>query len=303
MQQKKILCLHWLAACLALLVSQKLPGEENSQVKLKFVIYGDTRTNDTAHRRVIAAAVKQQPAFIVQTGDLVADSSDRTQWAAFDNAIQPIRDGHIAYYPAKGNHDVASSAFLKEILDPVQPGYDGKNYYRFDVRGLCFLALDTESLHNGAKDKKARRQYQWLEMQLKQASADKLFVIPFFHRALYSVGRHRNENKALRERLHPLFQQYGVRLVFQGHDHLYYRTMRDGITYVVTGGGGAPLYDIEQELQPDERARKAHHLCAAELSASDIHITVYEVEGDPKKKDPVEPIDDFRISLVADPQR
>ena len=34
-------------------------------------------------------------------------------------------------------------------------------------------------------------------------------------------------------------------LVFCGHDHLYYRTTRDGVTYVVTGGGGAPPYRPE----------------------------------------------------------
>jgi hypothetical protein len=48
---------------------------------------------------------------------------------------------------------------------------------------------------------------------------------------------------ALRPLLDSLFQKHGVKLVFQGHDHLYYRTVRSGITYVVTGGGGAPLYD------------------------------------------------------------
>ena len=300
MKQRKLLCLSFLVACFGLLANHALAGYENNPTKLRFVVYGDTRTNDAAHRRVVAAAVRQQPSFIVQTGDLVEDSSDATQWTTFDNAIQPVRDNHIAYYPANGNHDTASSRLIKEILDPVQAGYDGKNYYRFDVQGLCFLALDTESLYKGAKDKKANKQYHWLETQLQQASVEKLFIIPFFHRALYSVGRHRNENTALREWLHPLFQQYGVRLVFQGHDHLYYRTMHDGITYVVTGGGGAPLYDIEQELQPGEKARKAHHLCVAELNTGDIHITVYEVEGDPKKKDPVEPIDDFHVPLEAD---
>ena len=302
MRTKKLFRFHLLVGCLALLVNHELGGRENGSTQLRFVVYGDTRTNDTAHRRVVAAAVKQQPSFIVQTGDLVEDSSVAEQWATFDNAVQPIRDRHIAYYPAKGNHDVAGKGFIKEILDPVQPGYDGKNYYRFDVQGLCFLALDTESLHSGAKNKKARKQYEWLEMQLKQASAQKLFIIPFFHRALYSVGRHRKENAALREWLHPLFRQYGVRLVFQGHDHLYYRTMRDGIIYVVTGGGGAPLYDIEEALQTDDIARKAHHLCVADLAAGHIHVTVYEVAADPKRKDPAEPIDDFHVSLVADRQ-
>jgi hypothetical protein len=41
------------------------------------------------------------------------------------------------------------------------------------------------------------------------------------------------------------FVKYRPRAVFCGHDHLYYRTVRDNITYIVTGGGGAPPYRPE----------------------------------------------------------
>ena len=89
--------------------------------------------------------------------------------------------------------------------------------------------------------------------------------------------------------------------MFQGHDHLYYRTIRDGITYIVTGGGGAPLYAVQTELmQKGDFAKSVHHLCVAELAASNIHIIVYEVKG---KSDEVDPIDDFTVSLAADPQK
>jgi acid phosphatase type 7 len=315
MKQGKRLCLL-LTICFALLASHQLPGQENNAAKLRFVVYGDTRTNDSVHRRVVAAAVRQQPAFIIQTGDLVEDSSIEAQWATFDNAIQPIRDKHIAYYPAKGNHDVIGKAFLKEILDPVQPGYDGKNYYFVDVGGLRFISLDTESLSKDAvalstgpfsksancEDAKSAgvRQFCWLKEQLEEARTKKISVVPFFHRALFSVGNH-GSDIGLRNLLHPLFQQYGVRLVFQGHDHLYYRTIRDGITYIVTGGGGAPLYAVKSELmQKGDFAKSVHHLCLAELSAGDIHIIVYEIKG---KNDAVEPIDDFTVSLAAGPQK
>ena len=326
MKRKKFICLLLFVVCFALLVNHKLPGQENNSKNLRFVVYGDTRRGgnaiDLAARpRVVAVAIQQQPAFIVQTGDLVQYGNDPREWVEFDRLIQPIRDQHIAYYPAKGNHDVGeNSKYFTEILDSVQAGDKEKNYYRFDAPGLRFIALDTESLSEGAiaideyikteskgaKGKEASSkgvtQYKWLKEQLQQAKKDKVFVIPFFHRALFSVGFHGNDI-FLQSLLHPLFRQYGVRLVFQGHDHLYYRTIRDGITYVVTGGGGAPLYDVKMNaLQKNDVAKKVHHLCVAELSSGDIHFMVYEVEGDPKKKDPVEPIDDFRVSLAVDPQ-
>ena len=35
-----------------------------------------------------------------------------------------------------------------------------------------------------------------------------------------------------------------VSFVFSGHDHLYQRGEVDGLKYVVSGGGGAPLYSV-----------------------------------------------------------
>jgi hypothetical protein len=43
----------------------------------------------------------------------------------------------------------------------------------------------------------------------------------------------------------PLFERHGVRLVLNGHDHNYQRFDTAGITYVITGGGGASLYPLE----------------------------------------------------------
>jgi len=57
----------------------------------------------------------------------------------------------------------------------------------------------------------------------------------------------------VQDALVPLFEQYGVDMVFNGHDHHYERTcpiragqcssaQEGGVVYYVTGGGGAPLY-------------------------------------------------------------
>ena len=57
---------------------------------------------------------------------------------------------------------------------------------------------------------------------------------------LHGLDRHPSE----RDRLHRLFVQSGVRLVVAGHDHIYDRTARDGITYVIAGptGGAIPPF-------------------------------------------------------------
>ncbi len=44
----------------------------------------------------------------------------------------------------------------------------------------------------------------------------------------------------------PLFEKEHVTAGFFGHDHNYQHYLKDGIHYVVTGGGGAPLYDVDK---------------------------------------------------------
>jgi hypothetical protein len=101
--------------------------------------------------------------------------------------------------------------------------------------------------------------------------------VPFFHKAIFSIGPHSGESDvlALRKILHPLFRQFGVTLAFEGHDHIYYRTQRDGITYVVTGGGGAPLYANIVPPKAGDVYESVHHFCVADVTARGVRVRVY----------------------------
>ena len=44
----------------------------------------------------------------------------------------------------------------------------------------------------------------------------------------------------------PLFEKYKLTGGFFGHDHNYQHYLRNGINYVITGGGGAPLYNVDK---------------------------------------------------------
>ena len=80
--------------------------------------------------------------------------------------------------------------------------------------------------------------------------------------------------------------KYHPRAVFCGHDHLYFRTTRDGVTYIVTGGGGAPPYHPENARisLPDDVFVKdvdslGRPLTEAEYAASIYHAVRLEVNG------------------------
>jgi hypothetical protein len=46
--------------------------------------------------------------------------------------------------------------------------------------------------------------------------------------------------------LMPVFEKYKVTAGFFGHDHNYQHYLKNGVHYFTTGGGGAPLYDVDE---------------------------------------------------------
>ena len=234
-----------------------------------FVAYGDTRSHPEDHRRIIALIVKTNPEFVLQTGDLVFDGKDLAEWQEFDGITKPLRDAQIAYYPARGNHDIGPY-YIKHVTEPYDSG-DGY-YYAFTRHHTRFIALDDFSDYDEGSD-----QYKWLISQLITANKKKLFTIVYFHESPFSVGPH-GSNFEVQRTLHPVFVKYHVPLIFGGHDHLYYRTKRDGVQYVVTGGGGAELYSPtnSQYAIPGDVIKKVHHIIRCEMTGKTVKCTAIE---------------------------
>jgi hypothetical protein len=77
-----------------------------------------------------------------------------------------------------------------------------------------------------------------------------------------------------------VFETYGVDAVFTGHDHLYERSLYNGITYIVAGGGGAPLYAPNQNPNPYQQyAEAAYHYCRATMGATSCLIEAVRPDG------------------------
>lgn len=254
-----------------------------------FVAYGDTRTNPDAHRAIVALIVSQHPEFVLQSGDLVSDGGNPRQWAEFERITQPLRDAHIAYYPARGNHD-QGLLYRRQVREPFDSG--NKDYYAFTRHGCRFIVVDSEERYDPAS-----AQYRWLEGELQKAHKTAVNTFVMFHESPFSVGPH-GPNPTARRYLHPLFVRYHPRAVFCGHDHLYYRTVRNGVPYIVTGGGGAPLYD---PVRPGlairgDFYRKAYHVLLCHVDGPRVTFTVLTPPGvsvDGKVPPPV--IDKFAL--------
>ncbi len=91
-------------------------------------------------------------------------------------------------------------------------------------------------------------QYKWLIDDLEK-NKDADWIIVMFHHPLFGCRPFRDVNQ-LRWHWHPVFQKYKVDLVIGGDDHYYARSFPigkaekdpSGVTYIISAGGGAPLY-------------------------------------------------------------
>ena len=89
----------------------------------------------------------------------------------------------------------------------------------------------------------------------------------------------RAESEKLRARLDPIFTEGKVQLVVSGHDHDYQHHVANGIHYIVSGGGGAPLYSVTPDLPFVRKAVKTHHYCEVSVDGNKLHFKAVEPNG------------------------
>jgi 3',5'-cyclic AMP phosphodiesterase CpdA len=77
-------------------------------------------------------------------------------------------------------------------------------------------------------------QTRWLRRTLAQRTGFRRIAV--FHHPPYTCGTYLG-HAAIQRSWVPLLERAGVRLVLSGHDHNYQRFVRNGVTYVVHGGG------------------------------------------------------------------
>ena len=121
-----------------------------------------------------------------------------------------------------GNHDTMTPYMLNQLMNYFELS---KQYYSFDYNNIHFLIMSSEFLYLPDSG-----QYSFIENDLSKASnnPDTKWIIVMTHRQQYSshCGNHDSCDpiKKLRDTYHPLFEKYGVDLLFSGHAHNYQRT-------------------------------------------------------------------------------
>jgi predicted phosphodiesterase len=206
--------------------------------KVRFIAYGDTRTNPKTHTAIAANFKRHSPDFILHTGDLVAAGKRYDLWGReFFGPLAQVID-EVPILPAIGNHEQDGINYLRYLRLP------GKElWYSYDVGPVHVLSLDFRS------EKESDEQFAFARQDLMAATAP--WKIVFLHYPVFNIGGHGTGWG--HDAYLPLFHQAKVDLVMAGHSHIYERfrpiAPRTGtntwpITHITTGGGGAPLYVV-----------------------------------------------------------
>jgi hypothetical protein len=239
-----------------------------------FAGIGDSRDGMSAWTKVSNQANgKYKTDFTVFNGDIVADASVKSQWDSWFDAGSPYLENNLVLH-ALGNHDAkGTSTFLNNFESPVVSNQS--LYYSVTYANAIFITLNSEDPTNTA-------QYNWLKTTLAAANSDPniQWKIISFHRPFYTVGSHAGEMNNQFSTWWKAFDDYGVDLILNGHDHMYERTKpinrnvstsgpvtkygsgpKEGRCEIVCGGAGAPFYSGTANAFVEKLVTNKNHFC------------------------------------------
>jgi len=199
-----------------------------TQGSVRFAAIGDMGTGLPPQYEVAAAMETSRQSFpfefVIMLGDNIYGGNSARDYAAkFERPYKALLDAGVLFYGALGNHDSPNQRLYKPF------NMNGQQYYTYRKGPVQFFVLDSNYM--------SPPQLVWLRAELQNSRAE--WKVAYFHHPLYSSGAFHGSSDELRSVLEPLLVQYGVQVVFAGHEHVYERLHpQKGIVHFVEGASG-----------------------------------------------------------------
>ena len=180
-------------------------------VDFNFAAAGDwgctSNTNMTVNN-----ILDKKPELVLALGDYSYNITSDDCWFKM---VDPINDKMKV---AIGNHEYKGVGQLQKYMNHFGLR---EQYYSFNYQNIHFTALSSEIPYNVTS-----AQYEFVNSDLSKAALnpDIDWIVVYFHRPMYTSPSTHPASHILRNTYHPLFEQYGVDLVLQAHNHNYERT-------------------------------------------------------------------------------
>jgi acid phosphatase type 7 len=239
--------------------------------EVRFIVYGDSRTQPKVHRQLIEQMLKHPVDFVVNGGDLATSGDDYRLWGPqFFEPLKGLME-RVPIYTTKGNHEGRGGTYEKLLLPP-----GSENDFVFDYGPLHYLCLD-----NVSNKKSGSRLVDQVVRDAQASTAPWKFVS--YHVPTINFGGHKSawqQSLAL-----PAFSAAGIDFVVTGHSHQYERFRPvappgkgSWVTYITAGGGGAPLAPVEP-TPCHAQAGAVYHFCLFHIKGAHLAMDTIDSEG------------------------
>jgi acid phosphatase type 7 len=284
---------------------------------LTLVAYGDQRFTNPANTRqtnprirqwLVNQIAREHPAAVIMNGDVPLAGNVADDYAVFETESKPWRDLDLHVFPTLGNHEFHGDPQPDlENWWNAFPKMRNRRWYSAQLGSRVYLiALDSDtSLLPGSN------QARWIEKQIDGLPSSIDFVIVTIHHPpVADVQEHievdhnpRPNEIALRDYLSKVARtSHAAFLVSAGHIHNYERGVVEGVTYLVSGGGGAPPHFVERG--PDDLYKSIlfpnYHYVKLRVEKDRLHGEMFRVENPEAATLTVELKDSFDV--VAKPR-
>ena len=184
---------------------------------------GDWGCNSNTDKTVNSIKA-QSPELILGLGDYSYESSADC-WL---DTIEPIYDSNNPnannMQISIGNHENSGSEDLNTYLNAFSLTRQFGQVYSFNFNNVHFLSMATEISYSSGSS-----QNVFVKNDLAAAAANPNidWIIVYFHKPMYSSPNSCSScdgESSLRDIYHPIFDQYGVDIVLEGHAHDYQRS-------------------------------------------------------------------------------
>jgi Calcineurin-like phosphoesterase len=201
-----------------------------------------------------------------------------SSWGRFKSKTFPVPGNHEYYQPG-------ALPYFQYFGARAGEGGFRTGYYSFNLGNWHIVALNSPLQASGGID-----QIMWLKDDLQNSNAKCTMAI--FHYPVFTSGPSNGspESRVMREAWQVLFDS-GADLIVNGHDHLYERFAPQspdgrrndatGITQIIVGTGGAPLYQFSGSIANSAAQMRSYGLLKLTLQATSFDSVFLPVAGAP----------------------
>ena len=180
------------------------------------------RNDSFGWNRTLEAAIAQDPdvSFIISAGDQV-NKTGQAKEEEYAGYLNPEVLASVPVATTIGNHDSLNPDYMYHFYNPNSTEYGatqaGGDYYYSYGNGL-FIVLNTNN-YNVAEHRQA------IEAAVA-SDPDAAWRVVTIHQDIYGTGLDHSDTDGmiLRTQLTPIFDEFDIDVVLQGHDHTYSRS-------------------------------------------------------------------------------